>query len=785
VRIDAISLSWFRGAADPISLDLGCKSMVVYGTNASGKSSFVDAVEYVLNGGRITHLAHEYSGKKQEHAVPNRLKPRGATTGICIRFRDKSEIRVEVNGDGSSKSSGASSSVVGVWDYRRTVLRQDEVVAFIKGTKGDKYSSLLPLLGLHPMEVAAENLRQLAKNIESLSGLQSAKTILRQAEVKRKAAFGAMSESEIVRTIEELHSKYCEATLANKDGLSLCGDLIEALETRIAQLSADHRQYLALRAAADLDMKKDVDSVRAASVNLASAADPLIGEKLSVLEPAEVLIARITADSEIPCPACGQFVQVDRFRAHVEQELERLREIRETFNQRRVAMATLSDSVKSLRANLCKPDLKDWWNDFGTATSRESLGYLEGLDADVLRTACTEKDLEAIESRFLPLIDAAASASVEVPPDAKHLRDDQRTVEAAKIAFEATEQAASVTRVEALVSLISSLEAATRDEIRLRSKAVISEISDDVRDMWAILHPQEAIEDVRLYLPEDADKAIDIRLKFYGEELDSPRLTLSEGYRNSLGLCIFLAMAKREGKNDRPVFLDDVVVSLDRGHRGMIIELLEKYFGERQTVILTHDRDWYTELRQQLSAKTWAFKTLLPYETPKIGIRWSNTNTTFDDARAQLRERPDSAGNDARKIMDVELAVIAERVQISLPFMRFDKNDRRMAHDFIERLIADGRKCFEKRKGETFVTHEEAIETLREADRLLLSWANRASHSFDLVRPEAVKLIEACERAIESFKCACCGKSVGFANAAGREWMQCQCGEIRWRYGKV
>ena len=51
-------------------------------------------------------------------------------------------------------------------------------------------------------------------------------------------------------------------------------------------------------------------------------------------------------------------------------------------------------------------------------------------------------------------------------------------------------------------------------------------------------------------------------------------------------------MAKRDADKDRPLFLDDVVVSLDRNHRGMILGLLEKEFSERQLVILTHDREW-------------------------------------------------------------------------------------------------------------------------------------------------------------------------------------------------
>jgi Uncharacterized protein conserved in bacteria len=273
-------------------------------------------------------------------------------------------------------------------------------------------------------------------------------------------------------------------------------------------------------------------------------------------------------------------------------------------------------------------------------------------------------------------------------------------------------------------------------------------------------------------------------LNFHGVEQDSPRLTLSEGHRNSLGLCIFLAMAKRGSKKDGPVFLDDVVISLDRNHRGMIVELLKKEFGGRQVVILTHDRDWYSELRHQLGSSDWQFKALLPYESPSTGIRWSHFTTAFGDARAHLQTRPDSAGNDARKIMDVELALVAEQLQVRMRFLRAEKNDKRMAHDFLERLVSDGKRCFEKRDGHGYGVCADEIRSLEEADTLLVSWGNRASHTFDVERPEASKLIDACEKALECFACALCGKRVWFADAGGPESVQCQCGQIRWRYGK-
>jgi hypothetical protein len=782
MRIKAIQLSWFRGAADPVSLEPDCKSMVVYGANGSGKSSFVDAIEYVLKLGKIGHLAHEYSGKHQEKAVSNTHKPEGRKTELKIRFQDDSELKTEIGQNGSSVTSGAEAVAMSTWDYRRTVLRQNEVAAFIHDTKGGKYSALLPLLGLHPLEVAAGNLRQLAKAVEQQSQLKESKVTLKEIETRRKATFGTDSEHEIVKRIEDLHAKYCGAKSASMDAPSRCKELELALAMRIGQFSADQRQYLALQGAGEPDIKGQIAAVRTASMKLAHAVEPLITEKLEVLQSTGAFLAKLRQE-EVRCPACGQSIPVHVFQAHVTAERERLRDLTDIFRTRKAAIGALCDTVKSLKVNLGKADLKSWLAELAQSFS-DNIAYLEALNAEALRASCDEDDLKAIEVKLLPLVEAAALSSQNAPPDVQQLFSDRQTADTGKAVIEAAGPAAAAERADVLVSIIKSLEQGIRDEIRLRSLNVIHGLSGDIQAMWAILHPGEPIEDVRLYLPNDADKAIDIGLRFYGVHQDSPRLTLSEGYRNSLGLCIFLAMAKREADKDRPLFLDDVVVSLDRRHRGMVVELLEREFGGRQVVILTHDREWYTELRQQLEGGPWGFKALLPYETPSIGIRWSHKTTTFDDARSQLKDRPDSAGNDTRKIMDVELALIAERLQIRLPYMRADKNDKRMAHDFLERFVGDGKSCFQKRMGNAYVVNTDAIDALDKADRLLVSWANRASHTFDLVCPEATKLIDACERALDFFKCSSCRKGIWFADAGGPEWVQCQCGEIRWRYGK-
>ena len=787
MRIKSIELAWFRGAANPVSLEPNCNSMVVYGENGSGKSSFVDAVEYVVNDGGIEHLKSEYSGSHQVKAIPNTHKPGGNKTALRFVFKDNSELAVDFNDNGSSKSSGAEGIAMGEWEYRQTVLRQNEVSEFIHDTKGKKYSALLPLFGLHKMEVAAENLRKLSKSIETEARLSENKIKLQQVASQREEVFGTQSLEQIVKAVEDLYLQYCEGSPDKDIQLSMSNEIGSAIENRIKGYSANNQRHVLLKEVAELNLQGRVDAVRASSVDLAESLDPQIAEKLAVLQSASTFVNSLDTET-VDCPACGREIPVDAFREHVNLESERLQDTQSAFNLYKARIGDVCDTLRSTKSNFDKPDLKRWREELGDSSITDGFNYLDGKDFNALRDSCSDGDLVAIENNVLPLLSAAALDSKDAPLDVQKLTTDKKLLEVTQSVIIAEPLKSEITRAEALVALINSLEQGVRSEIRKRSQIAIDNISEDIESMWATLHPDETIESVRLSLPPGADKAIDVVLKFHGLDQESPRLTLSEGYRNSLGLCIFLAMAKQVVDTERPLFLDDVVVSLDRNHRGMIQSLLEKEFSDRQVVIFTHDREWYTELRHQLGDNNkWIFKTLLPYQTPEVGIRWSHKTTTFDDARALIGERPDAAGNDARKIMDLELPQISEHLEIRLPYLRSEKNDRRMANEFLTRLVADGQKCFQKRSGDQYVVHMDAIDACAQANQLLVSWGNRASHSFDIVRPEAIKLLDACEKAIACFKCYSCDPPCDIWRLEDKqsEYVQCRCGEIRWRYGRT
>ncbi len=774
MKVKGIKITWFRGSADPIELDTALKSVVVYGENGSGKSSFVDAVEYNIKDGKINHLAHEYSGRKQEKAIINTHTPGSQLSSVVITFEDKSTLEAKIQKNGTFTVTPEEHHLRG-WDYRRTILRQNEVADFIADTKGNKYSALLPLLGLSHLEVAAENLRKIEKNLASIGKLDSKKQDVTEINLKRKKEFGDKKWEGIKATLLQMFTKYCGGDVSTKSLLLIIKETAEALKTRIEKLSEEEKRHTALLEISKLDIATQIIEVRASAVKLSSSSEPLIAEKLAVLKAA-VTYSNKNIEDEMDCPACGRLIEASKFSEHVRAEVKAFKEAVDDFDTYKANINILCESLYNLKKLLKQKSIEHWKN----LLDDKVISHIEGLDVEELRSSCGEEELSKIEENAEIIVTAAADEVKDPLPDAASLVADKEKLEVIKEIVRGSAVSREIKKIEDAIAFVSTLQRLYREQIRSKASAVIGEISSDIARMWGVLHPDERVEDVRLNLPTDIDKAIEIGLKFYGVEQDSPRLTLSEGHRNSLGLCIFLAMAKKDAGN--PIILDDVVVSFDRNHRGMVGELLTEEFADRQVLLFTHERDWYIDLRKQLDAKQWQFKTLLPWENPEIGVRFSEKQFGFDDARAYLLTSPDSAGNTARKIVDTSFAVLAESLQVSLPYRHRERNDGRTGHEFLEKMSAAKDSFQIKRDGSNYESFTEALEDLKSADKLVISWANRASHEFDVTKNEAAKLIDACEAALSRFTCEKCNKEVTYLTNEKSGFKQCSCGYLRWRF---
>jgi hypothetical protein len=91
---------------------------------------------------------------------------------------------------------------------------------------------------------------------------------------------------------------------------------------------------------------------------------------------------------------------------------------------------------------------------------------------------------------------------------------------------------------------------------------------------------------------------LDFDVNFYERGLFPPGAFHSEGHQDGMGVCLYLALMKRLfGANFTFALLDDVVMSVDAGHRYQFCKLLKTAFPDTQFVITTHDRLWAEQMK--------------------------------------------------------------------------------------------------------------------------------------------------------------------------------------------
>jgi AAA15 family ATPase/GTPase len=779
MKIDKIELCWFRGAATKATLDAGLKSVVMYGENACGKSSFADALEFVMNKGKIAHLKNEFA--EVTNCVRNTETPDDEECKVRIIFENGTHIEANVSQTGRINFDASSDELLAAvqgWEVQRHILRQDEVSDFIHQTKSEKYSALSPLLGLQKYEETAQNMKRIRDGIEQKSQyqmLQGEFTTI-QSEINEVLTdVDAEARKELVHSRA---SKYGKIPIEQS-----IEDIAKAAITSIEALLQDKepqvKRYLVMQNLNKIDIKKKLESVIASQDELAKISEKYLDHKIPILENAEKLLESVEdLTQEIECPACGQLIVGTEFKEHVSKELEELEKAREVRNQAVaekqnfvIALSNFTSQYQSEKAFiewLALPENKEIKSLFDT------LAKTSVEDTTKRWTTDSIERMMSVINGLCPIVER--EAKIEAPATGT-LVDDLNFFQVCLKIPHLERVGNSIAKINILLLTFDDSHSKIREEIGRITEHVLETISKDIARIWGLIHPGQPIENVRLN-PSEKDKAIEVCLKFYGNDQSDPRLTLSEGYRNSLGLSIFLALADQGDMKENPIMLDDIVSSLDREHRGMVTKLLHTELAERQVFLFTHDREWFGELRGFLDSKNWKFFTLARWKSPQVGIELLPSTYTFAEAEALMSTHIGSCGNAVRAIMDTELPKAAAKLKLAMPFIQGYHNDNRMAAEFLDYFISQGEKF--KIKGESeWKVHQDAIDAWTEAKSCLIAWANRASHGGSLSVTEAKTLIDACKKALSFFECSQC-KSKLWALGANN-YKQCKCGSIRWK----
>jgi hypothetical protein len=127
---------------------------------------------------------------------------------------------------------------------------------------------------------------------------------------------------------------------------------------------------------------------------------------------------------------------------------------------------------------------------------------------------------------------------------------------------------------------------------------VLAKIADEVGKLYEAVHPGEGLNKITLELDPNKRASLEIGADFCGQTGTPPQAYFSQSHLDTLGICVFLALAELDNPKDTILILDDVLASVDEPHVERLIEMLYSEALEfRHCVITTHYRPWKEKLR--------------------------------------------------------------------------------------------------------------------------------------------------------------------------------------------
>lgn len=568
--LKSLKIDHLRGSVVPFSLPFenNKKLTVVYGENGSGKSTICDALE-LLGKGKVGSLENRGLGR------PNKYWPslgkKAADIAVCLETTDGV----------SSRAGVVKNEVVVVPSSprpRTEVLRRAQILELIEAQPGDRYAAISRFIDVSAIEATEASLRDLIKGLRSSREVAIARVGENQDAIQQfweaagKPAGGALAWAEV-----ELKR---DAAASDAEAVA-----IAALSTAYSKLpeyparlkSAQDAKAKAAEAVASAERKVH-ESIQAVA---ASAA-----ETVGVLEAARVYFQKHPKVST--CPLCESAEKVQDLGRRVTDRLATFSALRSAQGEAGAAVAALQRAEQQF--DLLTQNCKRHAQEFETARASNS------WPADVtLPKAAAPAEATALE--------AWLSATASLPADwkkAESLRQDKKqfTATLRRALKTYTENFNAQKELDALLPRLDRALEVVVEERRAFTDTILAKIAAEVGRIYEAVHPGEGLNKISLELDPNRRASLEIGASFSGTTGAPPQAYFSDSHLDTLGLCVFLALAVQDGPKETILVLDDVLASVDEPHVDRLIEMLyAEALKFRHCLITTHYRPWKQKLR--------------------------------------------------------------------------------------------------------------------------------------------------------------------------------------------
>ena len=795
-KLNRLSLLNFRGAKNKIDLQLDkSRSLLLYGDNGTGKSSFADAVEWFFLD-KISHLAGEEVGGTHE-GVKNALATDTDECFVEIEF-DSHGIQKKslVNEKGRLKSESTKQNENDLPNYStierdHILLRNVELVRFILATKTNRLDEISKIIGF---DAVTQTKAHLKKSLSDIKSVIKAKGF--EASVTKEKSLAAQQLGELVNTHEQFFSACntlvtplkLEFEIKNLSDLEKVEKLLKegvdpkATERLQAYNSIVANQESYLKDFQNLTKQWEVFWNKRNSI----LKDQERLKKISISKLLDEASSILSTHEKDDCPLCLQVISRETLIANITTRITELKEIIAEIDQ-------MESDKKNICANLAMVlgKLDTFVKDAGQSEKKDSVNELlefikevkifsSSLSSSTIHTTPVFPDGKSIEE-IKALFSVIASDAEEKAKELSAYLKNPKVEIATKLAIAKTAFGRLIDlqkESEILTKHQSTLEKIVSDfnlKQKLGMEAFLNAISHDMNELYSFMNSNVKIEGIKLICLTD-DKSgefngVAVSLKFHGQEIQAPKKYLSESNLNCLGLCLFLSSVKNFNKSAKFFILDDVISSFDKNHRLRFGQLLLEKFNDYQVILLTHETEWFEYLSSQVKGLGWLIQRT--QWTSDLGTSLKEPVTGLKElVQKHINENDEHVlGNSLRRFVEYLLKDLCLSLEAPLAFRLNDKNESRT----LDELFSAFRGRLNNKSKET--ADKDEVKRLTTCQFI----TNKGSHdsgynsNFSDMKTVFDDIIEF----EKTFKCVKCNNYVSTKfPVIGQSKISCRCGQL-------
>lgn len=567
--LQSLVIENLRGSVTPFTLtfEKGKTLTIIYGENGSGKSTICDALEFMARG---------TVGSLEGRGLGGTL-PYWPALG-----KSKEQMVVQLNtAGGSLRASVKKSKVVCSPDTERPVLeilRRSQILKLVEAEPAKRYGEISRFINVSGVEASEASLKSLvdavkqdqARKIERLQGSKDALEPLWRAAGSPAPDAATWARQEATRDF----SAYEQESAA-----------LAALEDAFLRLS----QHAGAWTSAQQKLSNAQDRLRTAEDALKSSltgVNEMAGDIIDILEAARPFLSKTPEPAQ--CPLCESSQAVSKLGQRVDDRIE-------SFRSLMTAKRADQDARRGLEIASHEPE-----------RVRES--YARDIERFKLALHAKEwSERVGLPSQNCPDemsgFDAWYEANKELVAGWRALSTERAEERNASIKIRGVlkayeENLASPQDLEPLILRLENALDLVREERRAFSDGVLANIADDVGRLYEMVHPGEGLQKISLQLDAGKRASLELGAEFCGMAGVPPQAYFSESHLDTLGLCVFLALAKMEDPSSTILVIDDVLASVDEPHVERLIELLSQETRcFRHCLITTHYRPWKEKYR--------------------------------------------------------------------------------------------------------------------------------------------------------------------------------------------